>query len=450
MIRYLLLAMVCWGGLLLGRKSAKASGVEDPPTLSSPSPVPRLPTLTDCFAALKQRHDEGLTVDRLAQFQPNPFLVGSRWRIRRHKESSGDSSDFVGRLARAVVDEAEFEIAQGYSPVFHCAPSLQGTGSGTVQWRIAVVDNAGCSVDETGTKSFQTRIAGHALADSMHIEIEPDPEGQFSTYTIHCPPGAESLGMEGGPREFNHDDSISDRFTLKYPNYSNEEVRQGEPLWSPPGIPGRFSTAVSLTPECDFNLEGSTSPRVETQLLMSDTKLDQSVSTLDLSQITRLPFGWKRHLGLTKVVAEPWVGQEDRSYSEGRFGSRVCFSVGVVRISVSLAPHITIASDYAQDSCNYKAVLAHEEQHVEDARKAALEHLEKSADAVREAQLPSIDLPMAVSSALGGEQQVNRVLAIILQPMIHDLLEEIRNRTRARDTPSEYSAVLSQCPESSW
>jgi TPR repeat protein len=137
--------------------------------------------------------------------------------------------------------------------------------------------------------------------------------------------------------------------------------------------------------------------------------------------------------------------------TEGRYGIRShgnahCFWVAGVSAELFYRSiDIYVAKDYRRNSCNYRAILLHEQQHVNVAR----ENLQRFAPRIRGAltslNIPRADAPIKVASPEAAEAEMHRLFAKILEPEYRDMLLDLQRAQAQVDSPVEYRRVRRQC-----
>ena len=130
-------------------------------------------------------------------------------------------------------------------------------------------------------------------------------------------------------------------------------------------------------------------------------------------------------------------------------GKKYCF--WVTGFDVSLRYHrmdVYVASEYQWGSCHYKAILAHEEEHVEVARR----NLEKFAPLVEQA-LESTLVPTGRNADLFKSSQEARQYLLdlsseLLEPVYTSMIKALKKAQKIVDSPQSYARVRRRC--SNW
>ena len=106
---------------------------------------------------------------------------------------------------------------------------------------------------------------------------------------------------------------------------------------------------------------------------------------------------------------------------------------------------VYIAANYPEGSCEYDAVMRHENRHVA----INLEGLREWVPSVRAAlsEAAARRFPV-IADSLGGGRQVGALLFDAVRPLFALMNEDLRRRNAAIDTPESYRATQAEC--SNW
>jgi len=123
------------------------------------------------------------------------------------------------------------------------------------------------------------------------------------------------------------------------------------------------------------------------------------------------------------------------------WAERVVADFAVTRMDVY------ISRDYGYGSCQYKAILEHEDTHVAINRRTFRKHLARLQAALRmDKTLPLQGNPIRVSSMAEGERIVSARLQAITQPVVRAMEAELRSENAKIDTPESYRKLSGRCP----
>ncbi len=182
--------------------------------------------------------------------------------------------------------------------------------------------------------------------------------------------------------------------------------------------------------------------RVEVRLDTAPVRLNRSLSRAQLGERT-FHGPRTRVLGLTHSTVDL---DTSAAYKWSPAGDGACFWVEAVDVVLRYqAVEIFVASEYSPNSCAYHAILRHEQEHVAVARK----HLDRYAPRYRAALtsllIPRPRSPKLVASQSEMQQEIERLLAKLLQPIATEMHREMAEAQAALDTPQVYRRVRRQC-----
>jgi hypothetical protein len=108
---------------------------------------------------------------------------------------------------------------------------------------------------------------------------------------------------------------------------------------------------------------------------------------------------------------------------------------------------VYISRDYPYGSCQYTAILGHEDTHVTINRRVFKKHLARLRTALRtDKTLPLQGNPIRVSSMAEGERIVSARVQAITQPVVRAMEAELRSENAKIDTPESYRKLSARCP----
>jgi len=122
----------------------------------------------------------------------------------------------------------------------------------------------------------------------------------------------------------------------------------------------------------------------------------------------------------------------------------------VDRIDVTLryeALDIYIASDYAPGSCQYQAILGHENRHAAVARANIDDYVQAIRSVLTSLTIPKARAPKLVQSVTAGQAQVQKSVETLLEPVVARLRKTMAAAQERIDSPEEYRRVQKQCPK---
>ncbi|MFQ5664690.1 MAG: hypothetical protein ACE5HL_12775 [Terriglobia bacterium] len=123
-------------------------------------------------------------------------------------------------------------------------------------------------------------------------------------------------------------------------------------------------------------------------------------------------------------------------------------SFWVSEVNVTLwyrAIDIYVAREHPQGSCKYRAILAHEREHIRVDREVVEGYADQIKAALLASSLPTYAKPLPVGSAAAGMKATQVLLDDILQPLQATLREKRRQASQALDTPETYEVFRQRC-----
>ena len=190
-------------------------------------------------------------------------------------------------------------------------------------------------------------------------------------------------------------------------------------------------------------------PRVETRIAISAPRLSNAKSSAELRNFdidTVNPYGAHVHTsigGLTSGVIN--VGHETR-LAGARRGSSSCLWVDHIQITIRLDPVVYVAREYAPNSCEHKAIFAHEMKHVRVDQQIVNQFSGRLRDAVAQAVRTQPALgPVARGQDPTLQQKFVSRISAALSAETKRMEAERNRRQQAIDTIAEYEYVARQC-----
>lgn len=133
--------------------------------------------------------------------------------------------------------------------------------------------------------------------------------------------------------------------------------------------------------------------------------------------------------------------------SRPEFGDSVCFEVSSVNVVFHYAAVTTyVASEYQEGSCEYQAILAHEQEHIRLHNEIVERHVKTiKMELASTSFLPTRDRILLAVSKERGRRTVASLLRRTFLPLSRALGSELENRNRALDTRAGYNLVRARC-----
>lgn len=129
-------------------------------------------------------------------------------------------------------------------------------------------------------------------------------------------------------------------------------------------------------------------------------------------------------------------------------GEGVCFWVDHIEVMLRYeALDIYIASEYTRASCQYQAILTHENKHAEVARSYLDDYVQTIRSALASLSIPKPRDPRLVEHVTGAQQKTQATIESLLEPVLARLRKDMEEAQSRVDTPAEYRRVEKQCPK---
>jgi len=127
-------------------------------------------------------------------------------------------------------------------------------------------------------------------------------------------------------------------------------------------------------------------------------------------------------------------------------GEGVCFWVDHIEVTLRYeALDIYIASEYTRGSCQYQAILAHENKHAEVARSYLDDYVQTIRSVLASLSIPKPRDPRLVEHVTGAQLKTQATIENLLEPVIARLRQDMEEAQSRVDTRAEYRRVEKQC-----
>ena len=133
--------------------------------------------------------------------------------------------------------------------------------------------------------------------------------------------------------------------------------------------------------------------------------------------------------------SKTWFKQEYRMWVENL---RVEFTYDTLNVYVTSA--------YPEGSCEYQAILDHENQHVAVHRRMYGQYQGIFKDALRQGKgIPLASNPIVVESIPEGKKEISDRISAVLDPVFNQFRDALQAEQDQLDTPGNYAALRGQC-----
>jgi hypothetical protein len=106
---------------------------------------------------------------------------------------------------------------------------------------------------------------------------------------------------------------------------------------------------------------------------------------------------------------------------------------------------VFVAREYRKGSCEYEAILRHEQEHVDIARDNLERYKPKVRAALTSLLLPTPQRPVELASLGGGEEPFDALFKNVLEPVYKNMQADLTRAQASIDTPASYALVRASC-----
>jgi hypothetical protein len=130
------------------------------------------------------------------------------------------------------------------------------------------------------------------------------------------------------------------------------------------------------------------------------------------------------------------------SYSNGES----LFWISGIHLSLAYnSPEVYVAGRYPKGSCEYRAVLAHEDEHLRADREVVTAFAARVESALRSAAWPTYAHPLRVGTLQAGKEETAGRLTELIAPLLEELKDRRQEARQAVDSASSYQRAHQQC-----
>ncbi len=134
------------------------------------------------------------------------------------------------------------------------------------------------------------------------------------------------------------------------------------------------------------------------------------------------------------------------NYQFREAGDVVCFAVASADVDLAYDQlDIYIAADYQPQSCQYEAVLDHEQEHVVVAQTTMRAYEQRFRDALDSRSIPTPDRPAEARSQAEAQAEVDQLFKQKLLPLLEEMTQELEVRQAQVDTLENYQKTWRRC-----
>jgi hypothetical protein len=209
---------------------------------------------------------------------------------------------------------------------------------------------------------------------------------------------------------------------------------------------------AELRPEdLDFTATSSgRCPKVKNRKFKVTVTVDIPRAPIDhsqsIAQLNRNPSFHDPNLQVRGVAVPELDMQTFGSYASMPFEGKKCFWVEGIRANmIYRSLKIFIASEYKKGSCEYRQILRHEKEHVENARLNLVRFEPRIRAALRSQVIPKASQPRKIGLHDDPEAEMLRLYEKLLYPVQKDMLTALDKAQSKIDSPESYAKVQRKC-----
>jgi len=134
------------------------------------------------------------------------------------------------------------------------------------------------------------------------------------------------------------------------------------------------------------------------------------------------------------------------NYKVEDFRDGICFWVASVDVELAYRQlDVYVAREYEPGSCQYKAILDHENEHVQVARSIMSPYAQQIQASLTTLSIPTRDLPSVADSSEEARAEVHEVFRRLLMPIRERMYRVVRAKQAEVDTLENYRRTFRQC-----
>lgn len=136
----------------------------------------------------------------------------------------------------------------------------------------------------------------------------------------------------------------------------------------------------------------------------------------------------------------------DTEFDTVSAGSLSCVGLKAIRATFHITPAILVASNYQKGSCEYKAVMEHEMEHVNILKR--FQGLYATKYRLLLLKIASQNQRYVVTSGVNAawhQKQVEQAITAQIEQFMREIKPILQQRQLKHDSPQEYARVAAQC-----
>jgi hypothetical protein len=125
-----------------------------------------------------------------------------------------------------------------------------------------------------------------------------------------------------------------------------------------------------------------------------------------------------------------------------------CVWVAGLRLTVRYpSPDIFIAREYRRGTCQYRNILAHEQEHVRISRATIKRFLPRLHMLLTSLRIPTAQRPLHAASAARAEDELGALMRDLVDPVYQDMAQALAGEQADLDSPASYRRLFRHCPD---
>ncbi len=127
-------------------------------------------------------------------------------------------------------------------------------------------------------------------------------------------------------------------------------------------------------------------------------------------------------------------------------GEAFCFWVRRTELTIRHpSPDIYVAREYRRGTCPYRAILAHEQQHIRTSRELINRYIPRLRWVLTSLRIPTGQRPVLVGSPEEAKSEVRALMKDLAEPLFREMAKALRTAQAKIDSPASYKRLFKQC-----
>ncbi len=127
-------------------------------------------------------------------------------------------------------------------------------------------------------------------------------------------------------------------------------------------------------------------------------------------------------------------------------GEAFCFWVRRTELTIHHpSSDIYVAREYRRGTCPYRAVLAHERQHIRTSRELINRYIPRLRWVLTSLRIPTGQRPVLVGSPEQAKSEVRALMKDLAEPLFREMAKALRAAQAKIDSPASYKRLFKQC-----